>query len=393
MGFSWSSYVAQANLLSFFQSAGLDSSKVLACDAPTPLDFEICFAAATDDAMFFSNAGAGITSKYAEKFDQAMASAGALKHSGKDVNDELNAICVGVSVEDGTSLATPPQRCLALLVSTLALASAQLASPKEVHSVLSTLQWYDLLVRSKLSVYSSVYKFVQDREDNTLQKIPSEVLEELVVSFLLGVFWKQDLTREFLPMLCASDASSEFGFGASVARVPAAEVRKVARVAEKQGDYVLLDGGTQPSGRMGMPHQLHLQKGEFVHVFSVRKRISSHINVLEGEAFVMLLRWVLRSRARHCSRVVVLVDSAVWLGAAAKGRSSTALNRLLRKAAALEMAGDLMVHLVLVPSDENPSDAPSRGKRFRKPGKVNVMHEKLVKRRMRAIMNFLIFDD
>lgn len=79
--------------------------------------------------------------------------------------------------------------------------------------------------------------------------------------------------------------------------------------------------------------------------------------------FLMWLRWLLRSRKRHCARTVVLVDSSVWCGAAAKGRSSTQLNRLLRKAAALEMAGDIQVHLVLVPSVENPSDIPSRGLR------------------------------
>ena len=60
---------------------------------------------------------------------------------------------------------------------------------------------------------------------------------------------------------------------------------------------------------------------------------------------------------------MVLIDSAVWLGAAAKGRSSTRLNKLLRKVAALELAGELQVHLILVPSAENPSDAPSRGVR------------------------------
>ena len=128
--------------------------------------------------------------------------------------------------------------------------------------------------------------------------------------------------------------------------------------------------GQQRRTRLGTPHTIDMQKSDFVHVFSVRKKWPAHINYLEGTAFIMLLRWILRSRANHSSRVVILVDSAVWLGTAAKGRSSTMLNRLLRRAAALEMAGDLTVHVVLVPSAENPSDIPSRGVRVKRPRKL-----------------------
>jgi len=105
---------------------------------------------------------------------------------------------------------------------------------------------------------------------------------------------------------------------------------------------------------------------DFTDVLCVPRKHEAHINGLEGEVFLLRLRWILRARRRHCSRVVVLVDSAVWLGAAARGRSSTQLNRLLRKAAALELTGDLQVYLILVLSEENPADHPSRGVRFRK---------------------------
>ena len=141
-----------------------------------------------------------------------------------------------------------------------------------------------------------------------------------------------------------------------MAQLPIQMVRRLARVAEKQGDYVVLDGGTVTGAqakRLGEAHHLDISLSDFVDIFSIKARKGAHINVLEGEAFLIWLRWVLRSRRRHCSRLVVLVDSAVWLGAAAKGRSSTQLNRLLRKAAALELAGDLQVYLVLVPSAEN----------------------------------------
>ena len=366
MGFSWSSHIAQEVLLSCCREAGLGEDCVLACDAPTPSQFVHVFAAATDDAMFFSNAGPGVTSSCAQRFDKVMAERGAIKHPGKDVDDELDATCVGVRLEGGTHLAAPPARCLALTILVLALADASYASPKEVHSALSMLQWYDLLRRPKLSTYRKVYSFVQYPEDTTLHRIPPEVVEELLMGLVLGVFWKADLCRPFLPLVAASDASTEYGFGASVARLPQDKVRELARVAEKQGTFVTLDSGKDYTARTGVEHKLGLPKAAFVHVFSVKKKRDAHINILEGEAFVVLLRWLLRCRSRHCSRIVILVDSAVWQGAAAKGRSSTSLNRLLRKVAALTMAGDLHLHLVLVPSAENPSDEPSRGVRVRK---------------------------
>lgn len=175
-----------------------------------------------------------------------------------------------------------------------------------------------------------------------------------------------DLRRPFLPLLSATDASTCHGFGASVLHCSEPFIRRLASLSEKQGDYVVLDGGTltaDKAKRPGEAHQLDISMYDFVDVFSIRKRHAAHINVLEGEAFLLWLRWILRSRRRHSTKVVVLVDSSAWCGAAAKGRSSTQLNRLLRRAAALELAGDLQVHLILVPSCENPSDDASRGVR------------------------------
>ena len=364
MGVSWSSFVAQEMLLTCCADSGLGQEQVLACDAP---DFSQVFAAATDDAMFFSTAGPGVTSSIARNFDRALEARGILKNPGKDVNDELNGVCVGVSLEEGLHLAAPAARCLALTVLVLSLVNSTSASPKQAHTVLGMLQWYDLLRRPKLSVYHAVYGFLRDPDDTKLRQVPGPVLQELLLGLVLGVFWRSDLSRQFLPLILASDASPSFGFGASVSRASADKTRELARIAEKQGSYVVLDGGADlASSSSGKGHMLNMKKSDFLHIFSVRSRLRAHINMLEGEAFVLLLRWLLRCRARHSARIVILVDSAVWLGAAAKGRSSTALNRLLKRAAALQLAGDLLLHLVLVPSSENPSDEPSRGVRVRK---------------------------
>ncbi|CAE7254004.1 unnamed protein product [Symbiodinium sp. KB8] len=301
MGFSWSSFVAQEALLACCTDAGLGPDKVLACDIRTPSSFSEVIAAATDDAMFFSTSGLGVTSQMAERFDRELFQHDILKHSGKDVNDELNTTCVGVSLEGGVQLATPPARCLALVVMVLAVTHAGAASAK------------------------------QDPDDDVLRRLPASVMEELLLGLVLGMFWLADLTRQFLPLVAVSDASTEYGFEASIARASVIDVRNLARLAEKRGSYVVLDGGADCSRTTGTGHQFHMSKEEFVHILSVRKHINSHINILEGEAFLLLLRWLLRSRARHASRVVILVDSAVWLGAAAKGRSSSHFEPLAPK--------------------------------------------------------------
>ena len=116
---------------------------------------------------------------------------------------------------------------------------------------------------------------------------------------------------------------------------------------------------------MGSMRVLPFSLDSFTHVLSLKAQRQAHINCLEGEAFLLLVRWLLRSRSRQATRVVVLCDSAVWTGAQRKGRSSSALNSILRRTAALELLGDLSIVVLLIPSHEMPADAPSRGVRWR----------------------------
>ena len=72
---------------------------------------------------------------------------------------------------------------------------------------------------------------------------PPCVLKQLIASTILGIFWKVDLTRPFSPDVLAGDASTEYGFGASILRATPEVARHIARVSDKQGDYMVLDGG------------------------------------------------------------------------------------------------------------------------------------------------------
>ena len=86
-----------------------------------------------------------------------------------------------------------------------------------------------------------------------------------------------------------------------------------------------------------------------------------HINLLEVRAALLGLRWRTRSAKRIFSRFVHLLDSQVALSVLVKGRSSSRLlNELVKKVAALTLAGSMMPTYGYVSSTWNPSDAGSR---------------------------------
>lgn len=89
--------------------------------------------------------------------------------------------------------------------------------------------------------------------------------------------------------------------------------------------------------------------------------LSEHINVLELRALLLAFEWRSRRASWGDKRMLHLTDSQVALAVACKGRSSSkVLNRILRRFAALQLAGGVYPLLAWVESHLNPADAPSR---------------------------------
>ena len=123
----------------------------------------------------------------------------------------------------------------------------------------------------------------------------------------------------------------------SVAEASIDEVRRVSRLCTRVGDSVVLDDTAAPTKNISYRrHCLGPRRKEFKTVYSIRAKYKAHINLLEVGTINLGLEWVLRSKERHNKRIVLLVDSKVAIGGAAKGRSSSL--PLLR---ALIMAGSL----------------------------------------------------
>ncbi|CAK0905717.1 unnamed protein product [Prorocentrum cordatum] len=88
---------------------------------------------------------------------------------------------------------------------------------------------------------------------------------------------------------------------------------------------------------------------------------AEHINVLECQGALMMIRWRARSVRRHQCVFLHLLDSMVNIGALSKHRSSSPqLNKVVRTFSAWELAMGARAVFGFTSSARNPADAPSR---------------------------------
>lgn len=96
--------------------------------------------------------------------------------------------------------------------------------------------------------------------------------------------------------------------------------------------------------------------------FSHIWRRKEHINSLEAAAALLGMEWAV-SHPITGSRILLLSDSMVVIGALSKGRSSSErLSLYCRRFCAVLLAHDVSVSLCYVPTGCNPADGPSRGR-------------------------------
>jgi len=96
-------------------------------------------------------------------------------------------------------------------------------------------------------------------------------------------------------------------------------------------------------------------------IVSSRWKFGEHINVLECRAVETAVRWLVSRPASINSKVLILCDSQVVVGAISKGRSSAfqILTRL-RSLSASILAGGFRLFLKWIPTYLNPADKASR---------------------------------
>ena len=95
-----------------------------------------------------------------------------------------------------------------------------------------------------------------------------------------------------------------------------------------------------------------------------RSSPGDHICSRELRATAAAVRWAVSYPSIINRKLLILGDSLTALSAISKGRSSSfALNSILRPLMALLLASGLSLHLLYVPSANNPADYPSRNPR------------------------------
>ena len=396
MGFSWSSFIAQSKLLLCCRRAGLGDSRMLADDLPFPRESGVTFALATDDVMVFTIGPASVATPWLRRLDSSIAKAGIEAHHGKNVDGELNETAVGVDLVDGERFAPHGPKLAKVLGGTLYFVREGLASPLQVSAALAALghlSWFALLVRPTFGCFSTIYRHAAASKHDLPAANPDEVLVssiaaragttvdeaapaavprtarvELLAFLCLAPLLENDLFRPWQEHIIACDASCAFGFGVSVAPCAPEVARDVGRAGSRHDVFTRLDRDHEfpdeepERERAGHALRVPLTKAAFSTVVSAKAVHAAHSGALEAHGVTLALKWVLRSPARHGRRTTLLVDARAVLGAVRKGRSSApTIAREVRRISAHVLAGDLLLKVAYVPSEENPADAPSRG--------------------------------
>ena len=175
-----------------------------------------------------------------KRVDEAFVAHDVERHPGKGQTGLLNATCIGVDVVDGVRLRASANKLPVLLAALCWVFALGRAAPKTIEVFLGHIQWFNLLARPIFSVLNALYVFARLEPADVALDLDPVHLGELSLIVLLAPFWQSDLRKPWLPLITGTDASVDFGFGVCAAPCSAAQARKIGRLSEKRGDYVML---------------------------------------------------------------------------------------------------------------------------------------------------------
>lgn len=293
----------------------------------------------------------------------------------------MNGTVIGVDLVNGVRLMAARDKLSMIIPGLLRVIRQHTLSPRGVAAMLGHIQWLDLMNRPSLSVLAHSYSVARLPEQLTQMTLPLNVLRELASVLALTLQWNFDLTKPWSGKRLATDASPSFGFVLSCLKPSPAVARSLGRLAEHRGAFVTLlaDGSaaaSKSSTQIGQPHLLHLRQHMFGTLISQRCRYPAHPGLLEAHGVRIAVDWIARCAENHGQRWVLLIDAKAVLGAVAKGGTSAGtLQRQVCRIAALMLACDVTLHLLYIPSEHNPPDAPSRGRAHARPASVHCVRK------------------
>lgn len=256
------------------------------------------------------------------------------KHS-KTVEPTATCVeCLGLEL-DGIShtFGLSPQKLQRLIALTRAMVDTGRTTGERLSQLLGKWSWACLACRPAFAVFNSVYRFIAIAGAREFEIWPSVRAELLCIADLAPLLLTT-LTDNWFDSAIATDASS-LGMGV---------------VVTKYGKF-----------STDIDVDELVSQARWSTIISSRWNFSEHINILECRAVETAVRWLVSRPASVNSKVLVLSDSLVIIGAISKGRSSSfqILTRL-RSLSASILAGGFRLFLKWISTSVNPADEPSR---------------------------------
>jgi len=346
MGFSHAVFMAQrVHEHLIYSRAGYDTTDAITASNDLNVD-RVRHHIYIDDVTWFGHDRDAVESAQSE-YESAVIDADLKLKQSKRVPPSCDGVeSIGMLIDGRRhTIGVSPQKLYALQRDTYDYLERGVSTGIGLSVIIGRWTWSCLAARLSLSVFRNVYRFIECAGHKPY-KIWRSVASELLTICGLAPLLFTDLSSFTFPKVVASDASLT-GLGVCARPLTNDDIRAgVAPISSD--DHICV---TSP---LAVNHSWRT-------IASSRWHTAEHINILEVRALSTAVRWVMSSPVCVSTRVIVLSDSLVTIGAVLKGRSSSPpLLRRLRSLAALCLSVGIRLRLLYVPSHLNPADVPSR---------------------------------
>jgi hypothetical protein len=347
MGWSHSVFVAQRAHEHFTTTkTSLRASDRVTTDSDVMLD-RVRHSIYIDDVGFYGHDKAAVDRAQDEYIVKA-AEHGLPAKPTKVTQPSADGVEVTGLVIDGSDLTigVSPDKLRALRAETSALTRRGFATGVELSRLVGSWTWAALPARPALSVFSSVYRFIETAQNRRFTLWPTVVRELNTIADLAPLLYAS-LGASWHSTVLATDAS-EYGLGVVATELGKTDPNALVRHYNVEMPAVAADFVTSSRWRKI--------------VGAVWKR-PEHINRLEARALHTALRWCLSRPTVTGSRLLMFSDSSTVCGSVNKGRSSSPeILRILRSIASHLLVSGCSLTVRWVPSSINPADGASRGR-------------------------------
>ena len=337
MGWSHSVYVGQAVHEQLLKGVGIPNEEKVGLGRHVGT---FKFGAYIDD-YFSLGTDKNEANKWLERVVEACQRAGIPAKEGKVIKageSEVTPV-LGIEIHRGGSLMPAKERVRELLKHTESFLRRRAWNKRDLQSLLGKWAWLLLLNRPLFSVLDQVFKYAEEGRGTITPSWTARKELEALISLSPMIEAKVDL--DLGETIVCTDASN---WGAGVV---------YCRTTKEEARALLEKGGEAQDG--------WIRRQEWTTAISHPWEKSVYIHLLEGEATIIGLKWLLRARRNLGKRLIMFTDNQTLLGALRKGRSSKrSLNKICRRVAALCTGGQVRLELFYVKSESNPADGPSR---------------------------------